>query len=153
MSFPVRCLVKFGCAGVLALAAVAQGNAQSTGTLRGLVVNSVTRQPVARVLVVPSGIAGTEPAAMTDASGHFTLSNIPAGSVQLRIRRPGYLDPASRQEDAMRTLAFVPGGAEPTLVLEPAATLEGQVVLPEGEPPSGIRVELLEATVSRGPRD
>ncbi len=150
----MRCRLRYSLAslsfaGLLASAAAAQG----TGTLRGQVVDSVTRQPIARVLVISDAAApGPESAAFTDATGHFTFPNVPTGSVSVRIRRPGYFDPVSRQENAVRTVSFVPGGAEPTIALEPAATLEGQVVLPEGEPPYGIRVELFQAAVSGGHR-
>ncbi len=143
-SFWTLCFV-----GLLAGSAAAQG----TGTLRGQVLNSVTRQPIARVLVTPTSVApGSESAAFTDAAGRFTFTNVAAGSVQVRLRRPGYFDPGSRQTEAFRSLSFVPGGPEPILTLEPAAAVQGQVVLPDGEPSSGIRVDLLEAAVAGGHR-
>ena len=127
--------------------------AQQTGTLRGVIVDSMTRQPIARVLVQPTPVAqDSEAAVLTDTTGHFTFTNVPAGSLQIRYRRPGYFDSGSRQPEAMRTLSFVPGSPEPTFALEPSATVQGQVVLPEGEPPAGIRVELLQAVVTGGHR-
>ena len=135
--------------GLLASVAAAQG----TGTLRGLVVDSVAHQPIARVLVLTTALVqGAKPAVLTDASGHFLFPNVPAGSFQIIYRRPGYMDPGSRSPEAVRTVSFVPGAPEPTFTLEPAATLQGQVVLPESEPPSGIRVDLYQAAVTGGHR-
>ncbi len=142
-------LAALGPISLLASVAAAQG----TGTLRGSVVDSVTHQPIARVLVLPSVSAeGSVSAALTDATGHFTFTNVPAGTLQIRYKRPGYFAPGSRQEEAVRTLSFVPGGSEPVFALEPAATLQGQVVSPDGEPPSGIRVDLYQAAVLAGHR-
>ena len=52
--------------------------------VKGVVLNSVTHQPVARALV-----DAHEAAVLTDNDGRFELS-LPAGGAQISVRRPGY---------------------------------------------------------------
>jgi hypothetical protein len=54
-------------------------------------------------------VVGTELAALIDASGHFVLSNVPAGDVQLKFSGPG--------TDATVTVSGVNGGEEIQLVI------------------------------------
>src|SRR6478672_850860 len=71
---------------------------------------------------------GSEPAAKTDAGGHFRLTGLPAGAqVHLRIERAGYAPLA------------VPGVEAPTrealrLEMKTARGLAGRVLGPDGEP-------------------
>ncbi|HEX2091749.1 MAG TPA: TonB-dependent receptor, partial [Longimicrobiaceae bacterium] len=61
--------------------------AQSTGTVRGTVVETGTRRPLAGVQVT---IPGTNRSAVTSGAGEYALTNVPSGSVRLRASMIGY---------------------------------------------------------------
>jgi hypothetical protein len=61
--------------------------AQGTGTLRGVVIDSATRAPVSGAEV---SAAVLRQFARTDDHGQFTLDKLPAGELELSIRRVGY---------------------------------------------------------------
>ncbi len=110
-------------------------------------MDSVTRQPIARVLVEsPAG----GPGVLTDNAGRFSFSGIPVGATQLRFRRPGYFDPQTGQSEASAPVTVTENTPEQTVVLEPAASLLGQVTLSDGDSPVGMRVTLLREHVVDG---
>jgi hypothetical protein len=133
----------------------AASHAQATATLRGTVIDSQTHRGIARALV---SLEGGRPGQLTDDDGHFTFANVAAGPVQVRCRRPGYFDPLTGSRDASFTLTATDSGPEEntdssssqTLPLEPAATVRGRVSVPEGDSPSGVRVDLYAAHVVDG---
>ncbi len=131
----------------LAIAAVA--SAQDTGTVSGAVVDSVSGQLIARVLV-ESPTNG--PAQLTDSSGHFFFTNVPLGAATLRYRRPGYFAPGGRQEMAFRPVTVAPGVNSVSLPLEPAASVHGSVQIADNDSPAGVRVELYGARITDGRR-
>ena len=57
--------------------------------LTGVVVDELTRVPIADAVVV---MEGHQPGTMTDSVGHFTLSGFPRGPQVLNIRQFGYLE-------------------------------------------------------------
>ena len=61
--------------------------AQSTGVVRGRVVESGSQRGVAEAQVT---ITGTTLGAVTNANGEFTISGVPAGTHELSVRRIGY---------------------------------------------------------------
>ena len=58
-----------------------------TGSITGRIVDLQTGEPLAKATVA---LGGTAINATTDQDGHFTLNNVPAGSVELRISTVGY---------------------------------------------------------------
>lgn len=62
-------------------------SAQSTGTLRGTVVDSTSHQPVPGAQVQ---LVGSNRSTYTDASGVYTLTGVPAGRATVRIQRIGF---------------------------------------------------------------
>ena len=99
-------------------------------TVRGVVENSLTHQPIARALVESRGNG-----VLTDGEGRFELS-LAAGFTQIRARRPGFGD----GRGTWRMLEVGPDMPELTLTLTPSATIAGHVTLPNGEPAEGIHV-------------
>jgi TonB-linked SusC/RagA family outer membrane protein len=75
--------------------ASAQGATPELATIRGVVSDSASQQPVAGAQVIA---VGTTRAALTDTAGAYTL-RVPAGSVALRVQRLGYA-PAERTVSA-----------------------------------------------------
>lgn len=75
---------------VVALAAAiapARASAQTSGSVTGQVIDRGTRQPVPDVQVL---VAGTQRAAVTNQQGRFTITGVPAGTREIRVRRVGY---------------------------------------------------------------
>jgi len=138
--------------------APAQEAAPQPEYIRGIVVNSVTHEPVGRALVFSSN---NRFATLTNAEGRFELalpsapkSNENMGSVlvtagtafpvPLMARRPGFL------EDYAHGSVSAAPGKETTIKLVPEALIVGHVVLPSSEPSDQIQVELYRRTVQDG---
>lgn len=66
--------------------------AQTTGTIRGQVVDSVSQRPLigAEVTLTPAGGAGATIAGRVGDGGQYTLNNVPVGTGLLRVRLVGY---------------------------------------------------------------
>jgi TonB-linked SusC/RagA family outer membrane protein len=62
-------------------------SAQSTGSIRGRVVDAATQRPIGEVQV---GIAGSRLGTVTSANGEYTLVNVPVGQHSVQFRRIGY---------------------------------------------------------------
>ena len=90
------------------LAPVQRAAAQATGTVRGTVIDSASRQPVSGAQVQ---LVGTNRTTFTDASGVYTIAGVPAGSATLRVQRIGF---------AQRSV---------TVNVDPGSTASGDVVL------------------------
>ena len=67
--------------------------AQGTGAVRGTVVDSASRRPVAGVQV---SVVGTTLGTLTNDAGTYVVRGVPAGAVTLRLRRLGF-EPADRR--------------------------------------------------------
>src|SRR2546425_8079375 len=94
--------------------------AQNTGTVRGQVVDSSTRQALAGVTVQ---IQGTARSTVTGPDGNYSLGDVPAGSVVVRATRIGV---APRQ--VVVTVSARGKTAAAFGMLPPGALLEGRVV-------------------------
>ncbi len=142
--------------------AVAQTPAQTqsqtpapTGGLKGVVIDSVTHQPVKKASVSVSHVPGRMPNAqmpmtqmpmpqnqgntlvITDASGSFVFDGIAAGQVQVHAQHTGY--PPSRTS---KTVEIQPGDSATSITLElvPGAAVTGHVYDEDGDPLLGCRV-------------
>lgn len=82
--------IQAGLAALVGSAGIAQ--AQTTGSIRGTVIDSASRQPVVNAQIVVGGAARGQ----TDAAGQFVVRSVPAGAVTVRAQRIGF-QPQSRQ--------------------------------------------------------
>jgi hypothetical protein len=96
----------------------------------GVVLNSLTRQPIPRVLV-----DGDTDGVLTDGDGRFEL-NLPEGMDQIQVRRPGY---KSRGQDTTHAVHIGSNLPSLTFYLTPEASITGHVTLSSGDDPDGIR--------------
>jgi TonB-linked SusC/RagA family outer membrane protein len=94
--------------------------AQSGGTIRGRVTESGSGRPVGDVQIV---IEGTRLGAVSDASGNYVLSNVPAGPATLHTRLIGFT-PVTRTVDVPAS-----GGVTVDFTLSQAATVLDQIVV------------------------
>jgi hypothetical protein len=119
----VPILAAMACAqGIASLDCVAQ-DAASEYTVRGVVKNSLTGQPIPRALV-----DAQSDAVLTDGEGRFEL-RMQEGVSQLQVRRPGYSDPDRRGGRAVRVGAKM---SELTLYLVPSASITGRLTVTNG---------------------
>ena len=95
----------------LGLAAVPSAHAQSTGTIRGRVVETGSQRPLTAVQVV---VGGTTQGAVTGADGEYVITAVRAGEQSITARRIGYT-PVTRT-------VTVPAGGEVRLDVTLAAT-------------------------------
>ena len=129
-------------------------------SIRGIVVNSVTREPIGRALVYsPDNRFAT----MTDSEGRFEFSFPQVGSDQnkddesakvssfgqtfpgLMARKPGFIN-----DQITQSLHSGKSGKEVTLPLTPEALMVGRVVLPTSEASDTIQLDLYRRQVREG---
>jgi hypothetical protein len=109
-----------------------------TFAVRGVVLNSVSREPVARALVDGHGDA-----ILTDAEGRFAL-NLPGGDTQIEVRRPGYNSKSQHLVQAGKEMPDL------TFYLTPQASIAGHVLLSGGRDADGIRIMAYHRIVANG---
>ncbi len=129
----VRCRVAAMTVGIWLLLS-ADGAAQTEAVqypVTGRVVDNLTGQPIARVLVD----AG-EDATLTDGEGRFEL-RLAQGEAQMTLRRPGY---SHREEDISHRVRVSARMAPLEFALTPAAVLRGRVTLSTGDEAGGVRI-------------
>jgi len=110
--------------GILLVAASAQAQTATT-TITGQVVDSATARPLmgAEVMVVADGAAGPARGARAGANGQYTITGVPIGAVELRVRLVGF---APQQ----RRLTLLEGAtATANFVLAPRSLRLDQVVI------------------------
>jgi hypothetical protein len=103
---------------------------QPTATLTGRVLNAVTRQPIARVLVQ----AGNS-ATLTDYQGRFQLDQVADGTI-IQTTKPGY-SPAS-PESSITAFNINKLQSSLDLKLYPNAIVTARLLSPTGEPLQGV---------------
>jgi hypothetical protein len=128
---------------LLTIAARAQAPEAKPGSVEGIVVNSVTAEPIRKASVTLQGTSRPSTAsathadrtAMTDAGGHFRFDNVDPGSYTVAADRDGFL--ASFQGRGTPTTVTVAEDQQVQDVavkLLPLATVEGHVLKDEGDP-------------------
>lgn len=138
---------------------------EESNTLRGTVLNRITNEPIARVLVSSSD---NRLATLTDSSGHFEFkipppperknegANSPAGTLSeftgmdvrrfyLSARKPGFLP----EENSPGTLVN-PGDKDVTIYLLPEARIVGHVTAADSDNPERFQVEIFRRQVQEG---
>ncbi len=128
-----------------------------SNSIRGVVVNSVTHEPIGRALVHS---ADNRYATMTDDEGHFEFTR-PKSAVDdthglsggrsfhltLLGRKPGFLDDSSwSQPNWIEASA----GTEANIALTPEALIKGKITIPSGESVRGATVQLYYRQVQQG---
>jgi protocatechuate 3,4-dioxygenase beta subunit len=127
------------------------------GAVEGKVVSLSSGDPVGRALVAAEGSGATASIRQTtisDASGRFTLEEIPAGSYRLSASRSGFVagDPASTRSDAVLVVAGqVTRDAAVGLV--PQGVIAGRVLGEDQEPLSNAVVMAVSSSSHAGKRE
>jgi hypothetical protein len=148
-------------------AAAAQSISDNTDTIRGIVINSVTHEPITRALVfspdnrfatlsnsegrfdftlqkvdsAPDGGSGS-----TTPVGDPIQSSTPNRPYMLMARKPGFLADAYSQAQNLQNEAM----KDFTLALTPESLIVGAVTLPTSEPPDNIMLQVFRRQVQDG---
>jgi hypothetical protein len=123
-------------------------------TVRGVVRNGATGEPLPRVLVRIEGDASA--GALTDGDGRFEIAGVPVGPQTFRLLKPGFHDRPYASED----VGYQDGPAHNVLVaaempeldfgLTPTCSISGRIDLSTDDPAQGITVSLLKQVVRNG---
>jgi len=111
---------------------------QPASYIDGLVIDALTRQPVAgaSVLLARSDALTNCNVVKTDERGKFAFTDLPAGSYQVRIERDNYL-PFEYAVEIKEHRTSKNGGMP---MLTPEAVISGRITDQEGEPASRVFV-------------
>lgn len=124
-------------------------------TIAGTVVNAVSGEvlPDVKLSLAPNTDRSEQITVSSDAGGHFSFGNLPAGKYALVAKRRGFRQQALDQHDAFST-AVVAGpklDAEHIVFrLQPSGTISGNVVDEDNEPVGGAQIWLFIRSVSMG---
>jgi hypothetical protein len=120
--------------------------AQNSGTVEGLVLNSVTGAAISDVGVLLWTTNGPHYEAATDSAGRFRIEEIKPGEYRSRFEKQGFVP----SEDT-GTLLRVDSGEEPMRMkveIAPYASLRGRVLRPDDAAAANVEIEM-----SRTPHD
>ena len=118
--------------------------------VEGTVVNSVTGEPIPRVLVQ---LFPNHQAALTGPDGSFHFEAVPPPHTIIRVRKPGFYNDATRRgwhRDIFPELTVGPHLGPVTLKLIPEAVIFGRVEDVDGEPIEGAAVRVIQLFVTDG---
>src|SRR5512147_1073019 len=131
---------------------VPNSNDTTRYTLSGTVVNSVTGEPIRRVLVTL--FYTQQLSAMTDSSGHFEFEDLPRMRTTVSAQKPGFF---SEQElsGGRQPSQFAVGPDAPAAVIKlvPEAIISGRILDPDGLPIRGLIVRALTQKVVQGRKE
>jgi hypothetical protein len=128
--------------------------ASPLATVRGVVLNGATGEPLARALVRIEGDA--EAGALTDGQGRFEIPDLPIGPQLFEVLKPGFRDIAAlpriqlNEQDVEHNVLVAGEMPELTFRLTPTGVIHGQIALSTGDTAQGLKVHLLRRAVEDG---
>ena len=135
----------------------AQESATQGYTVHGVVVNSLSNQPIARAEVV----LDQDFAVLTDGEGRFSIDEVTAGQHSVSVQRPGYLGfgiaggapfrirfPGRLRSP--RRIQVGPDMPDLTIRLTPTGAIRGQISLSSNETAEGLHVSILGRALQNG---
>ena len=144
----------------LLLAAVrvfAQGDSESSGgpgfTVGGVVVNSVTGDPVRRALVQITNLSGGPSSSFTDSEGKFQFTHVPVADVVLAARKPGFFSEQELNPESVFPpgIFHVDGNTNSAVIkLFPEGIVSGRVATVKGEPIEDAPVRVFQQRIMDG---
>ena len=132
-------------------------------TLAGTVVNSATGEPLARALVTVRGyqvlanagrgqnVRSVQRTGLTDASGTFRFSALPAATYSVSAQKPGFAASLLAGQSIVRT-ELKSSREDIRIALAPLGVITGTVVDQDGQPMRGVVVNALTLQTQDGVR-
>lgn len=145
---------------VLACCAWAQDRPSEKCAIAGTVVSSVTGEPLRKVAITAESFGpgpGHVLVTTSDASGHFSLDDVPRGKYTLKGRRSGFLETyygANRARSRGTPITLEAGQSVKDLQfkLMPYGVIAGTVRDPDGDPMDKVTVVAFRSQFERGHR-
>jgi len=135
---------------LLTVAAQVPSESASRITVRGVVLTSSDRQPIANAVVMLS----RDRRVLTDEQGRFAFTNIPSGSFGVSAQKDGFsCDPLLRVQPhpiCYQTVNAQSGDVQLTLTLLPQAAVIGKIVTGPARPIANLAVGLLRRGIQDG---
>lgn len=170
----MRRAILFFLSAVLAAQQQPASQVEKKGSISGVVVNAITKEPVRRAEVAastfgnrqgpPGGFAGPgqqqsmpgQQRVSTDAEGKFIISDLSAGSYNLNARRSGLLDAryGAKGRTSPGAQVTVSSGQDVTgirIEMMPQSVIAGRVIDDDGEALQGVMVQLQQAQSASTP--
>ena len=118
--------------------------------IRGTVVNSVTGEPIRAALV--RIFSNRQRSVLTGADGSFQFADVPAGTVNLTVQKPGYFTAQAIQSPRAQASFAVSGPDEPPVVLRliPEGVILGRISGDGGEAVEDLPVRILTERIENG---
>jgi hypothetical protein len=118
--------------------------------IRGTVLNSVTGAPIRGALV--QIYANRQRSVLTGADGSFQFADVPAGTVNLNVQKPGFFTAQAIQSPRAQASFAISGPDQPPVVLKltPEGVISGQVSGDGGEPVENLSVQILAERIENG---
>jgi hypothetical protein len=149
-------IVSLACAPSARAAQLGPGQLQSSGSttpvypLDGIVLNSVTGEPVRAALVQANGRG--QMSALTGADGKFHFEGIPQGQMYVSVRKPGYFNPDQffPGGTANNPVQVGPGMGPAVLKLVPEGVIFGRITNADGAPVENMQVRIVYTSIENG---
>jgi Carboxypeptidase regulatory-like domain len=125
-----------------------------TFIVQGVVINSVTGEPVHAALVQIH--FPRQNSMLTAADGKFRFEGVPQSQINLTVRKPGFFSEPELQQGAPYINRPIPVGPEMPLVvlkLVPEGVIYGRITGFDGEPIQNLPVSLLYGALTEGERN
>jgi hypothetical protein len=120
--------------------------------IRGTVINSLTGEPIRGALV--QIFSNRQRSVLTGADGSFQFADVPAGTVNLNVQKPGFFTAQAIQSPRAQASFAVSGPDQPPVVLKliPEGVISGHISGDGGEAVEGLSVQLMAERVENGKR-
>ena len=125
-----------------------------TFTVQGVVINSVTGEPVHAALVQIH--FPRQNSLLTPADGKFRFEGVPQGQINLTVRKPGFFSEQELRQGAPYVDHPIQVGPDmPPVILKlvPEGVIYGRATGPDGEPVNNVSVRLLYGALTDGERN
>ena len=145
----------------LAIGAFAQTSppAAASGNIAGIVLDGSENSPLRRAIVTLSTVEAQpqDAVAWTDTNGRFSFGYLPPGRYQLRVTKDGYQPAANGAGNSRRPPAIIQLAAGETrsdfiFHLQLISSISGVVLDEDGDPLSGVQVQVMRPDFQRGKR-
>ena len=122
-------------------------------TVSGVVVNSITGEPISRALIQMNGMV--QRSALTNPEGKFQFDGLPETQAMFSAQKPGFFSDMQLQGPGagrVRPVSITSGMGQVTVKLTPAGVIAGRITSSDGEPVEGSRVRLKMRMIQNGRR-